>query len=149
MIVSAFSGQRNQSYNMNELAIYLRMMQFYSHICHNATSGTTFFEDHAFFGELYAAYETAYDDVVERCIGLGVSIDLFKLHQSAVNMLEAHKGIKADPKSMFKGVLEQENNMLKLIELAIPKATEGTKQFLGNLYDQSEMRKYKLGQRVK
>lgn len=134
---------------MNDLATYLRFMQFYSHICHNVTSGATFFEDHEFFATLYGDYEGIYDGVVERCIGLGISIDLFDAHQKAMKLLDAVKYTKAVATDMFKQVLDQEQKLCDHIKTLIPSQSEGTRQFLGDICDKSEVRQYKLKQRIK
>ena len=76
------------------LASYLRYMQFTAHIGHNVLGGETFFQDHAFLGDLYGTYEDAYDAVVERMIGTEESVNLVKIHTDAVKDLETPKSYK-------------------------------------------------------
>ena len=132
---------------MEKLASLLRYMQFYGHIAHNLTSGETFFQDHAFFADLYNAYEAHYDDVVERSIGLGMSIDLFKAHNSACQLLS--KNQFTDACSAIDKLQEAERVLCSTINTELEDKTEGTKQLLGEIMNQSEMRQYKMQQRVK
>ncbi len=134
---------------MIDLAAYLRFMQFYAHICHNLTSGPTFYQDHAAFGGLYEDYETAYDGVVERCIGLGLTINLFVITEKAGKLLAKKSDGASDPKAMFKSLLECEQKLCSHIDTLLGSSTEGTRQFLGNLCDESEVRRYRIGQRLK
>lgn len=134
---------------MIDLAAYLRFMQFYAHICHNLTSGPTFYQDHASFGSLYEDYETAYDGVVERCIGLGLNINLFVITEKAGKLLAKKSDDASDPKAMFKSLLECEQKLCNHIVTLLGSSTEGTKQMLGNLCNESEVRQDKLKQRLK
>jgi len=54
---------------MLDLAKIYRIINLYSHHAHNMTKGQSFFEDHAFFGELYDIADGFYDDVIERYVG--------------------------------------------------------------------------------
>ena len=72
---------------MKDLAIHLRYLQLVAHNAHNEVAGPTFFANHEFLGELYPAYETAYDAVVERIIGLGKPVDLCQVQVDAAAKL--------------------------------------------------------------
>lgn len=135
---------------LDQLVIMLRGMQFYTHNAHNQITGATFFEDHEFLGDLYQTYEDGYDGVVERMIGLGKSVDLVSAQTDAASVLKKLKG-SSNPTECFKVILKLEKALCQKIEqiLASEPCSEGTKQFLGNLCDESEQRQYKLGQRVK
>ena len=127
------------------LASYIRYMQSYAHIAHNILGGQTFFSDHAFLGELYGTYEDAYDMVVERMIGLEEPINLVKINQDAVKDLEEPSSYN----EAFKELLKCEEDLCKKIETIAPKVSQGTMQMLGNIADASEVRQYKLKQRLK
>lgn len=127
------------------LATYLRYMQFYAHISHNVLGGATFFQDHVFLGDLYGTYEDAYDGVIERMIGLEEPLNLVKIHKDAVADLQTPKSYD----QAFSDLLECEQELCKKIEAIAPKVSEGTRQMLGTLADESEMRQYKLKQRLK
>ena len=144
---------------MERIATLLRHMQLYAHIAHNLTSGNTFFQDHEFLGELYPAYEAAYDSVVERMIGCELSPDLIKINKNAANMLErvSFKEIN----SALSILLDCERTLCNLIEKeVVPNPTshphggekalsQGSVQMLGDIANASEVRKYKIQQRLK
>lgn len=127
------------------LVTLLRYMQFYAHIAHNKIGGETFFQDHAFLGELYAGYEGDYDDVVERMIGLDEELDLIEVHKEAVSDLKVPKSYDL----CFKEILKCEEELCKIIEDIISECSQGTSQLIGGIADKSEMRQYKLKQRLK
>lgn len=132
---------------MKDVAILLRYLQLYAHQAHNLISGPTFFQDHEFLGELYPAYEEDYDAVIERSIGLGKPINIQEVNQSAASSLPADKGM--NPKICFSSILSVEENLCRFIEKIVKGYSEGTKQMLGNIADKSEVRQYKLKQRLK
>jgi len=140
---------------MEKVAIFLRFLQLYSHICHNLVKGCTFFQDHEFFGELYPAYEVEYDNVVERMIGLGKHTDLFSINREASEMLGRVEF--QDACQAFKVLLRTEGLLCSEIESTVtPRPMEhphgdllqGTIQMLGNIADASEVRQYKMKQRT-
>lgn len=132
---------------MERVATILRFLQLYSHIAHNMVSGATFFEDHSFLGGLYPAYESEYDDVVERMIGLGMTVDLFKVQHKAVEMLDRVSFSNA--KQAFQTILDSEKKLASEIETeAKLKPSQGTLQTLGTIAENSEVRQYKLKQRL-
>lgn len=133
---------------MNELATIFRFAQFYAHIAHNLASGQTFFQDHEFLGELYGAYESAYDDVVERMIGLGQTPDLKKINLSAATLLNAY-GSDYSTEACLRHLLYTEKEICEEVAKIAPTTSDGTQNLLQGLADDSEKRQYKLGQRLK
>ncbi len=133
---------------MEQLAAHLRYMQLCAHNYHNLAKGSLFFADHKYLGSLYEEYEDAYDSVVERSLGLGLPIDLVAVQKLAAGRLEPY--VQKENKESFKMLLQAEQELCGVIEQAIKSGgmTEGTKQFLGNICDQSESRQYKLKQRT-
>lgn len=127
------------------LASLLRYMQFYAHMAHNLLGGETFFQDHSFLGELYEAYEGEYDDVIERLIGLEEDPDLIQIHKDAVEQLEKPESYKI----CFKELLKCEEEICKMIEEIVKDSSQGTMQLIGDIANKSEMRQYKLKQRLK
>ena len=72
---------------MDTIATQLRALQFLSHRAHNMVKGPTFFEDHEFLGEIYPAYEAAFDSVIERIIGTGsATLSIVKINKAAAEM---------------------------------------------------------------
>ena len=139
---------------MTALASIFRFLQLFAHSAHHLTSGCTFNQDHAYFGELYAAYEEAFDDIVERLIGLG-KLDNVK-DRLAIDTKAAGILGKTDTEDLtcaedwFEILLEMEQELCAKIEkLAGEKVSQGTLNLLAQLADDSEKRQYKIGQRVK
>jgi DNA-binding ferritin-like protein len=133
---------------MEDLAILLRALQLLAHINHNLVKGTTFFSDHEFLGELYAAYETAYDSVVERIIGTsGMKPQaLMSIQESAVKVLK-QATVTGEPEMAFKTLVQGEAELQKICESI--KGSAGTLNLVAQLADDSEVRSYKLQQRLK
>lgn len=131
---------------MNSIAIFLRALQLYSHNAHNLAKGPTFFEDHEYFGELYAAYESAYDSIVERMIGEGETPDLGDISVKAAGISNG-KTIK-DNENSFKTILATETRLREEIKKEVSNASDGTQNLLQGLADDSLNRCYKIKQRL-
>jgi DNA-binding ferritin-like protein len=128
--------------SLEGLAISYRRMQLFAHNAHNLATGKTFMQDHGFLSELYAAYTDAYDDLVERMIGLGQSADLSSIQQQAAASIPSG--------SPFPTLLGMEKAVTAEIEEEIKEGgTQGTINLLAGLADASEVRQYKLGQILK
>ena len=134
---------------MNELAVLFRTSQLFAHNCHNLTKGVTFFSDHSFFGDAYAAYESAYDSVVERMIGLEMAVGLGQI--TAVAGTQAGNltrgGIEVG--QMFAALLELEKEICVAVKTYAAGASDGTQNLLQGLADESEIRQYKIKQRIR
>lgn len=132
-----------------ELALQFRSLQLYAHCAHNLAFGSTFFSDHEFFGSAYGAYESAYDAVVERMIGLGMKFDIFKLQQSAGELIGQSRMESSD--AAFKFLLMSEEVLCRLVEKCIAEKeySQGTVNLLAQFADDSEGRIYKIEQRLK
>ena len=132
---------------MKRLAELFRSAQFYAHMAHNTASGSTFFSDHDYFGELYSAYEGAYDDVIERMIGLGDKVDIPAINIAAASDLKGHANHNTE--QCFSYLLLMEREICDEISSLVKDASDGTQNMLQDMADKSEMRQYKLGQRLK
>lgn len=136
-----------------KVATLLRSAQLYAHHAHNNVRGLLFHSDHDFFGELYPVYETAYDGCVERYIGLcDKPLDTIKLGHDALDLLtDLPKDGGEHNKGFYTGVLHIEKALCKYIEscVKVSNMSEGTKQMLGTLADESESRQYKIKARLK
>lgn len=127
------------------IATLLRYMQFYGHIGHNLLGGQTFFQDHSFLAELYAAYENHYDDIIERMIGLDEEVDLVDIQKEAVSGLKSPKSYEA----CYKELLDCEAELCNMIEKLVKESSQGTANLIQGIADESEVRQYKLKQRLK
>jgi len=138
---------------MKELLIHLRAMHLFTHSAHLLVARVPFHADHEFFGEVYTKLENEYDDVAERTIGLMGEMPL-KLQDilagvSAKLAMAPSVGMKENG-SFYKHLLQMEMDLCKLVPMIISQgATEGTKQLLGDICNRSEMRQYKIKQRIK
>lgn len=136
---------------MKELAIYLKFMSLYTHNAHNLCEKALFFQDHAFLGGLYDTYETAYDGVVERIIGLSNNnaINLVEVNTAAANLLQQHPAKENENINYFIKLEQCEQKLRSMITQIYPQTSIGTQQMIGNLADQSEARSYQLKSRTK
>lgn len=130
------------------LVSLLRMLQLYTHNAHNLLGGPTFFQDHEFLGELYPVYESEYDSIVERIIGLGKEIDLISTQQQAVDALKKCSQPKSY-KDCYAEILKYEQMLCSMVEKLVKDSSQGTIQLLGDAANKSEMRQYKIKQRLK
>jgi len=129
---------------ITELAALFRGLQLYAHNAHNLTSGPSFFEDHEFLGELYGAYEAAYDRLVELMIGEGVALNLSDVQQSAMAFLQGMSN-----SDFFAELQDREQQIQHEInEIASTVSDQGILQTIGTLAEQSKVRSYKFGQRI-
>lgn len=148
----AKTKRSNVMEHLVKVAVLLRAGQLYAHHAHNNVRGKVFHEDHSFFGGLYPAYESAYDGCVERYIGLsGQPFDSIKAGHDALDLLS---DLPRDPgecnRNLYIGVLHIEKALCKYIESCVKSGglTEGSRQMLGNLADESEVRQYKIKSRL-
>ena len=133
---------------MDTIATQLRALQFLSHRAHNMVKGPTFFEDHEFLGEIYPAYEAAFDSVIERIIGTGsATVSIVKINKAAAEMSSVAPQ-ETKPDVFLRIILKGEKDLCALIDKAMSKASNGTQNLLQGLCDQSEMRQYQLKQRL-
>jgi hypothetical protein len=139
---------------MHNLAAIFRFLQFFSHAAHNMTNGCTFFADHKFLQKLYGQYEEAFDATVERLIGLGeikTAEERLEIDAKAASILA-----KADTEDLecaedwFEVLQDMEVELCKAIEkLAKGKISQGTLNLIAQFADDSEVRQYRIGQRLK
>lgn len=59
---------------MIDLLCLFRALNLHTHHMHNTVKGDEFFQDHAFFSDLYAKADDYYDQIIERMIGTGLSV---------------------------------------------------------------------------
>jgi DNA-binding ferritin-like protein len=136
--------------NLAAFAALLRSLQLFAHNAHHLACGVSFFADHEFLGEAYAAYEEAYDDVIELMIGNGAmptASDLVAIQQQALELLGALSLMPdRDP---FAVLLRGESQLQGAVDqLCAGSTDQGDIQVLGSLAQESKVRAYKLGRRV-
>jgi len=139
---------------MKELLIILRSGHLYAHSAHLLVSRVPFFQDHGFFGEVYAELADDYDSIAERIIGLHGESDLDLLplidtiHKKLKNAPSV--GVKEN-KDFFKFQLKIEEEIYAEGDKICKdrKTTEGTRNLVADIMDRSEKRQYKIKQRIK
>ena len=133
---------------MHDLAVTLREAQLYAHNAHNIARGPSFFSDHEFFSDAYAAYEKAYDHVVERMIGLGHQVDLPAITKTAGKEAGAYSFDGMTNEACFRVLLQHEAEIQKLVKKYVPNVDDGTQNLLQGLADESLDRSYLMQRRV-
>ena len=135
---------------MEKLASFLKFMYFYAGHAHRFVAHSSYFADHSFLGELYETYDDAYDAIVERMIGLGMEVNEFDIINAAAAQFNKHRDEKIDQNiGYFVRILAFEKQLCAMLNEANKNATLGSQNLIQDFCDQSEMRQYKLGQRVK
>lgn len=134
---------------MDSLAILLRAEQLVAHNFHNMTKGVSFFADHEFFGGVYPELEGDYDAVVERCIGSGEDINLCDVTSQAAQKASAYDCSDMASDEMCAVLLGMERALQAKCTELNKGASLGTQNLLQGIADKSEMRTYKLRQRIK
>lgn len=134
---------------MKRLLITFRAAQLFAHYGHNVVSGSSFFADHAFLGDLYDAYTESYDAIAERVIGKGAAEDLLSINITAAELAkEVGKDNPTKAQVLFKILMSIEKDICKEIDKAMESASSGTQNLLQGLADASEQRQYKIKQRL-
>lgn len=138
---------------MLQLAILFRSMQLFAHSAHNLCHGSTFHEDHAFFGDAYGKFEGYYDSIIERLIGFGYEshLDLSQIVKEVSSKLEMAPSIGASNNDYYSYLLSQCEESCKYCDefCKSGQLSEGTKQLLGGIADELEVLKYKIQRRLK
>ena len=119
-------------------------MNIYAHNCHNTVACATFFQDHSFLADAYAAYDSDYDDVIERMIGLDLPCNLNEVHVLAVQNLQKLPYEYTENKQCFETLLQLEQALCQKVQAELTNSSEGTKQLLGEICNKSEARQYKI-----
>jgi hypothetical protein len=134
------------------LLVQLRSMHLYFHNCHNLAKGPSFFGDHCAFNDFYSELDKEYDEAAERAVGLyNEPLDLSILLPAISKNLEMVLGDYKTPEDMHSGGLALEKELIKICDLIenSPLATLGLKELVGGIACHSEIRSYKLNQRLK
>lgn len=134
---------------MKNLLTQLRCMTLFYHDCHNNAFGSSFISDHNLFRDFYEGIESDYDSIAERILGLGESekISSYEILEPVKKLLAKLSEVSGD--NIFKASLTLEENLRTLLQDVDKKATIGTSNMLQNIADKSEVRTYKIKQRIK
>jgi DNA-binding ferritin-like protein len=138
---------------MKELMILLRAMQMYSQNAHHLSKGMTFMQDHSFFGDTYEQLGDDFDDVSERIVGLygEEPLHLQTIMKSVVDkLMDAPSVGSIDNKIFYQHQLHLEDKLCDLVKMIVSAGcSKGTEQLITEISNKSEIRKYKIKQRLK
>jgi DNA-binding ferritin-like protein len=135
---------------MDKLAVLLKCENLVAHNFHNLAQGMAFFADHKAFEKIYEELEEDYDAVIERDIGLGEEgFDITKITREAGEKAASYDPADMRNDEMCAVLLGMERQIQAECERLNPDATLGTQNLLQGIADRSEMRVYKLRQRIK
>lgn len=131
-----------------DLATLFLAAKFYAHRAHNLASGPTFFADHDYLGSLYEAYESAYDTLIERMVGLGEEPQIITITRNATASFERLARAETKTDAFFAKLLQLENGLrTEIADLMAKTPSDGVQNLLQGMADESEARTYKLKQR--
>jgi DNA-binding ferritin-like protein len=129
---------------MDKLATLFGAAKLIAHRFHHTVTGPSFLPDHAYLGQLYDAYDEAYDATVERTIGNGEAIDIQAVNTSSAAL---SAGVSAGPDAWAKTLLDFEALIRAEVDTLFPTVDCGTGNLLAQFADDSQARSYKLRQR--
>lgn len=130
--------------------IRLRVLQLYYHHCHNLTKGLLFFQDHEFLGSAYAEVEGHYDSLAEYCIAsLGdKAFDTELINKGIAKGLTGLKINSMAPNAMLEKALVLEAELYEDLTELDKGSPIGLRNLIGAIAEASDVRKYKLQQRL-
>lgn len=133
------------------LACQLRMMNLFYHSAHNLTKGPNFEGDHEMFSDFYTAIIGDYDSIVERAIGMDMETVGDVCEQLKVVYTKLEKLPKTSSNDeKFEIGLNLEKELCKIVQaICSAKVSPGVEQLVGEMGNQSEIRQYKIKQRLK
>lgn len=138
---------------LETLVALTRAMNLFYHNCHNVVYGPQFASDHQMFGEFYVALDADYDQLAERCVGVfgRQCLDLNAILEKVETILEdLTKPHTSSVDDMLASAVKAEHELLTICNFTCkaPGVTSGIEQLVGTIAEQSEIRSYKLMQRI-
>lgn len=139
---------------MYDLLVALRAHQLLAHNYHHLCARVPFHQDHEFFGSVYTAADSDYDDVAERIVGLEgeAKLNLQPLMAAVVAKIGQSPSVGVKENSVFYEVLlKGEMDICAKVKILIDNklVSRGTEQLIGDIANKSEVRQYKMKQRLK
>lgn len=127
-------------------------MNMFYHQAHHLAKGDAFFGDHKAFEKFYLELEETYDMAAERVVS-HYSPDHLNLGHIALGVGQVLEQIPPmnglDNSQFFIQGLHMEKTLCGYCASVIQQGvTEGTRQMLGDFCNQSEIRQYKIHQRI-
>jgi len=138
---------------MKALIEHLKAMHMYFHFAHLAVARASFIGDHKYFKDAYEAIFDDLDSVIERGVGLFSEALLSQIaimfENAVIKVKSLPVGNVADNRVFFENALALEQTLCDLIANLAKSATVGTEQLVTEIANKSEVRQYKIKQRLK
>ena len=139
---------------MFDLLVLTRSMQLFAHSAHFFVARSIFFQDHAFFSEVYQDAEKYFDMITERMIGLGIEkdLDLQNVLSKVQSKLKTAPSVTSkENKDFFTYLMSQVDEGLGLIETICKDkdCSQGTMDMVAGIGSDFEVLKYKISRRLK
>ena len=139
---------------MFDLLVLVRSMQLFAHSAHFFVARSIFFQDHAFFSEVYGDAEKYFDMITERMIGLGMEENLNLQNVVAkvqAKLKDAPSTSSKENKEFYVYLMDQVDEGLDLIETVCKDedCSQGTIDMFAGIGSDFEVLKYKISRRLK
>lgn len=130
---------------MIDLIILYRALNLFSHHAHNMVKGDEFFQDHAFFAEVYDLADKFYDDTIEREIGTkSDKISLIAImHESSKLLMPLGNDYYQEILKLIEKTMKEIDSLTKNGKLSI-----GTQNMIAGQADELEKLVFKINRRV-
>lgn len=119
--------------------------KLFAHAAHHESAGPNFFADHALLGELYGAYDGAFDELAEMMVGTGEPVNHINVYRAA---LEDWPGVTRAAEAAFAELEKREADIREKCAAANAGAELAVQNLLADFATASRQRSYKLAQRL-
>lgn len=130
--------------------IRARILNLFYHHAHNVTVGPAFFQDHDFFAAAYGELELDYDKLAEYFIALNGRAKFVTktINEVVEEQLSAYAVETMYASDMYMVALDLERKFQQDLELCLKKAPIGLQNAIGAMSELSDVRIYKMQQRL-
>lgn len=136
--------------SLKALIIISRSLQLYYHYCHNLVSGPGFHADHKFFGKSYKELEADYDLLVEYCVSMYGKEGFItqEITDMVARQLSDLSVEEMSAEEMYEKSIELEKEYQEYIVKLNSKAPLGLQNTVQDFATKSDIRSYKMKQRI-
>lgn len=134
-----------------QAVIYSRILHIYYQHCHNLTYGSSFVGDHTVFNDFYEEVADNYDRLSEYTVSQfgNKEFNTTVIHESIMEELQNYKVENMTSQEMFNSSLILEFKFYNILKELDIKASIGLKNMIGDFAEKSDVRQYKIKQRLK
>ncbi len=126
----------------------LRALQLYYHYCHNLTKGPSFNADHELFKSFYESADSEYDRMVEYHIAAFGSLESDTVTKQVAVLLDGLSVEQMSTDEMFANGLKMEYDLYQDLTSIEEGSPIGFRNLLGDISESSDVRQYKIKQRL-